>query len=206
MQDLPPEFRPELIAGSGGELVGAVAPLTISLVLGAFLFGAAMQLADGCGSGTLYKAGMGIPMNAAILREAAQWLVRLDHQADAASQQAFHAWLAADPQHPLAIARLQGHLSPLKQAPARAALRRARQPKAIKGLALSPEFFTASPHVQEASAGTTKLVRSPMRMSATPTGNAVAPPLLGQHTEAILADWLGLGPEQVAALREQGAV
>lgn len=76
-------------------------------------------------------------MNAAILREAAQWLVRLDHQADAASQQAFHAWLAADPQHPLAIARLQGHLSPLKQAPARAALRRARQPKAIKGLALS---------------------------------------------------------------------
>ncbi|ETK17985.1 anti-FecI sigma factor FecR [Pseudomonas sp. FH4] len=76
-------------------------------------------------------------MTPAILRQAAEWLVRLDHQPDAASQQAFHAWLAADPQHPLAVARLQGHLSPLKQAPARAALRRARQqPKAIKGLAL----------------------------------------------------------------------
>jgi uncharacterized membrane protein YedE/YeeE len=56
-----------LIAGSGGELVGAVAPLTFSLVLGAFLFGAAMQLADGCGSGTLYKAGAGAPLSFAVL-------------------------------------------------------------------------------------------------------------------------------------------
>lgn len=56
-----------LIAFSGGEIVGAVAPLTISLVLGAFIFGAAMQLADGCGSGTLYKAGAGAPMSFAVL-------------------------------------------------------------------------------------------------------------------------------------------
>jgi uncharacterized membrane protein YedE/YeeE len=56
-----------LIATSGGELVGAVAPLTISLILGAFLFGAAMQLADGCGSGTLYKAGAGAPLSFAVL-------------------------------------------------------------------------------------------------------------------------------------------
>src|SRR5690606_1784743 len=45
-----------LIAGSGGELVGAVAPLTLSLLIGAFLLGMAMQITDGCGSGTLYKA------------------------------------------------------------------------------------------------------------------------------------------------------
>ena len=56
-----------LLAGSGGELVGAVAPLTISLVLGSFLFGAAMQLADGCGSGTLYKAGGGSPLSFVVL-------------------------------------------------------------------------------------------------------------------------------------------
>lgn len=56
-----------LIASSGGEIVGAVAPLTISLVLGAFVFGASMQLADGCGSGTLYKAGSGTPMSFAVL-------------------------------------------------------------------------------------------------------------------------------------------
>jgi uncharacterized membrane protein YedE/YeeE len=41
------------------ELVGAYGPLSVSLVVGAFVFGAAMQVADGCGSGTLYKAGQG---------------------------------------------------------------------------------------------------------------------------------------------------
>ncbi len=56
-----------LIASHPGELVGAVAPLTISLVLGAFVFGAAMQLADGCGSGTLYKAGNGSTLSLAVL-------------------------------------------------------------------------------------------------------------------------------------------
>lgn len=56
-----------LIAHYQGELVGAVAPLTISLVVGAFFFGAAMQLADGCGSGTLYKAGGGAPISFAVL-------------------------------------------------------------------------------------------------------------------------------------------
>src|SRR5690606_23148350 len=58
---------PLLANSSNGELVGAVAPLTISLILGAFLFGAAMQLADGCGSGTLYKAGAGAPLSFAVL-------------------------------------------------------------------------------------------------------------------------------------------
>lgn len=56
-----------LIAGSGGELVGAVAPLTLSLLIGAFLFGMAMQITDGCGSGTLYKAGAGAPLSFAVL-------------------------------------------------------------------------------------------------------------------------------------------
>lgn len=40
-----------------GEIVGAIAPISWSLILGAFVFGLMMQLADGCGSGTLYKAG-----------------------------------------------------------------------------------------------------------------------------------------------------
>jgi uncharacterized membrane protein YedE/YeeE len=47
------------LIASHAELSGAVAPLSISLLLGAFVFGAAMQVADGCGSGTLYKAGLG---------------------------------------------------------------------------------------------------------------------------------------------------
>ena len=41
------------------ELSGAIAPVSLSVVIGAFVFGAAMQIADGCGSGTLYKAGLG---------------------------------------------------------------------------------------------------------------------------------------------------
>ena len=38
---------------------GAIAPLGPSLVIGAFLFGIGMQLANGCGSGTLYTVGGG---------------------------------------------------------------------------------------------------------------------------------------------------
>ena len=44
-----------LVPGYGG----AIAPLGPSLVIGAFVFGIGMQLANGCGSGTLYTAGGG---------------------------------------------------------------------------------------------------------------------------------------------------
>ena len=44
-----------LVPGFGG----AIAPLGPSLVIGAFVFGVGMQLANGCGSGTLYTAGGG---------------------------------------------------------------------------------------------------------------------------------------------------
>ena len=38
---------------------GAIAPLGPSLLIGAFVFGIGMQLANGCGSGTLYTVGGG---------------------------------------------------------------------------------------------------------------------------------------------------
>jgi len=38
---------------------GAIAPIGPSLIIGAFTFGIGMQLANGCGSGTLYTAGGG---------------------------------------------------------------------------------------------------------------------------------------------------
>ncbi|MGA0881633.1 MAG: YeeE/YedE thiosulfate transporter family protein [Burkholderiaceae bacterium] len=56
-----------LLAGYPSELSGAVAPLTWSLLLGAFVFGVAMQLADGCGSGSLHKAGTGNSYSWAVL-------------------------------------------------------------------------------------------------------------------------------------------
>ena len=60
--------------------------------------------------------------------------------------------------------------------------------------------------VPHPTAGLTKLVRSPMRMSLTPTDNAVAPPLLGQHTESVLRDLLGRSEEDIAALRAKGVL
>jgi hypothetical protein len=48
-----------LLAAAPGELAGAHAPVGIGMILGAFVFGAAMQVAMGCGSGTLVNAGSG---------------------------------------------------------------------------------------------------------------------------------------------------
>ncbi|CAM5222865.1 Sulphur transport domain-containing protein OS=Castellaniella defragrans OX=75697 GN=HNR28_001941 PE=3 SV=1 [Castellaniella defragrans] len=56
-----------LLAAYPTDLGAALGPPSISLIVGAFVFGACMQVADGCGSGTLYKAGMGFTLNMAIL-------------------------------------------------------------------------------------------------------------------------------------------
>jgi len=55
------------LIASHDELSGAFAPLSVILVIGAFVFGAAMQVADGCGSGILYKAGLGNGFSLAVL-------------------------------------------------------------------------------------------------------------------------------------------
>ncbi|ROU03923.1 YeeE/YedE family protein [Histidinibacterium lentulum] len=51
-----------LLASDGGELIGAHAPVGFAMVGGAFVFGAAMQVVLGCGSGTLVNAGSGNPV------------------------------------------------------------------------------------------------------------------------------------------------
>ena len=52
---------PLLAAGSlGGQpLVGALAPVGVSVLVGAAIFGLGMQLGGGCGSGTLFTVGGG---------------------------------------------------------------------------------------------------------------------------------------------------
>jgi len=55
------------LLGQFSELQAALGPPSVSLLLGAFVFGLTMQIADGCGSGTLYKAGLGVPLNMGIL-------------------------------------------------------------------------------------------------------------------------------------------
>ena len=47
------------LTGPAAGLTGALAPVGLSLVVGAFLFGFGMQLGGGCGSGTLFTVGAG---------------------------------------------------------------------------------------------------------------------------------------------------
>lgn len=51
-----------LIDARGGELLGAEAPIGWAMIGGAFVFGMAMQVVLGCGSGTLVNAGSGNPV------------------------------------------------------------------------------------------------------------------------------------------------
>ncbi|HXF62652.1 MAG TPA: CaiB/BaiF CoA-transferase family protein [Caldilineaceae bacterium] len=44
------------------------------------------------------------------------------------------------------------------------------------------------------------------KLSATPAVIRRPPPLLGEHTEAVLRDWLGYDAQQIAALRAAGAI
>jgi len=54
------------------------------------------------------------------------------------------------------------------------------------------------------TAGKVKLVRNPMRLSASPAETDMAPPLLGQHTDEVLREVLGRSEEEIAALRTKG--
>ncbi|MCA8245434.1 MULTISPECIES: CaiB/BaiF CoA transferase family protein [Burkholderia] len=51
-----------------------------------------------------------------------------------------------------------------------------------------------------------KLVRNPIRMSATPPDARTAPPLLGAQTEDVLRDMLGYDDERIAALKAKQAI
>ena len=51
-----------LLQSHSGELAGAEAPIGFAMIGGAFVFGAAMQVVLGCGSGTLVNAGSGNPV------------------------------------------------------------------------------------------------------------------------------------------------
>ncbi|MEI4232876.1 YeeE/YedE family protein [Roseovarius sp. D22-M7] len=56
-----------LLAANPAELKGAHAPVGVAMIGGAFLFGAAMQVVLGCGSGTLVNAGSGNAVGAVAL-------------------------------------------------------------------------------------------------------------------------------------------
>ena len=51
-----------------------------------------------------------------------------------------------------------------------------------------------------------KVIANPVRLSETPTDYCIAPPLLGEHTDAVLSEKLGLDATALAALRAKGVI
>jgi crotonobetainyl-CoA:carnitine CoA-transferase CaiB-like acyl-CoA transferase len=75
------------------------------------------------------------------------------------------------------------------------------------------EQVFADPHVQaremvvemaHASGETVKVIANPVKLSATPPSYRSPPPVLGEHTEDVLASVLKMSASDIAALREKG--
>jgi crotonobetainyl-CoA:carnitine CoA-transferase CaiB-like acyl-CoA transferase len=98
------------------------------------------------------------------------------------------------------------------KADALAALEAAKLPAAPM---LSTQEVLDDPHVQAmgylqrvpfpGAAKDVPIIETPFRMSATPGEIRTRPPLLGEHTDAVLAE-IGYGAAEVAGLRDRGIV
>jgi len=55
-------------------------------------------------------------------------------------------------------------------------------------------------------AGTVRMVGAPVRLSATPGSVRTPAPLLGEHTDAVLRDLLGLQTAEIDTLRAAGVI
>jgi crotonobetainyl-CoA:carnitine CoA-transferase CaiB-like acyl-CoA transferase len=75
----------------------------------------------------------------------------------------------------------------------------------------------ADPHVQArgmvvemphpgAEGGTVRVIANPVRLSATPADYRLTPPALGEHTDEVLSEVLGMTAGEIAGLRERGVV
>src|SRR3984885_486154 len=73
----------------------------------------------------------------------------------------------------------------------------------------------ADPHVvargvvremAHSSGETVKVIANPVRLSETPPDYRIPPPLLGEHTEAVLRERLGIDAEALAVLRKKGVI
>ena len=69
----------------------------------------------------------------------------------------------------------------------------------------SREMRLSMPHAL-AGKGTVDLIANPIRFSATPVAYREAPPFLGQHSEEVLKELLGLDEAGIADLRHEGAI
>ena len=51
-----------------------------------------------------------------------------------------------------------------------------------------------------------RVIANPVRLSETPASYRLSPPTLGEHTDAVLSERLGLAPERLQALREKSVI
>ncbi|HEX4262575.1 MAG TPA: CoA transferase [Acetobacteraceae bacterium] len=56
------------------------------------------------------------------------------------------------------------------------------------------------------AAGSVKVIANPVRLSETPPDYRIAPPTLGEHTEAVLSGHLGLSAAEMSGLRRDGVI
>jgi crotonobetainyl-CoA:carnitine CoA-transferase CaiB-like acyl-CoA transferase len=56
------------------------------------------------------------------------------------------------------------------------------------------------------SGETVKVIANPVKLSETPADYRIAPPLLGEHTDAVLGERLGLDGAALAGLREKKVI
>jgi len=68
---------------------------------------------------------------------------------------------------------------------------------------LAREMITQVKHTQ---AGMLKVVNSPIKLSRTPVKLERASPELGEHTEEVFVNLLGLSKEDLARLKEEKAI
>lgn len=60
--------------------------------------------------------------------------------------------------------------------------------------------------VDHPACGPLKLVNTPVKYSFSKPSVRTPPPTLGQHTNEVLEDLLGMGSDEIKVLREQGVI
>ena len=61
-------------------------------------------------------------------------------------------------------------------------------------------------NVDHATIGALRVLGTPLKLSDTPASVRTPPPTLGQHTQAVLTNDLGLTRENIAALQSAGVI